>query len=134
MSSSESRTPADFGQGRKNAFPAVGRIRPDYYCMDGTIPRRELPVVLAKIAELPSSTGCRSPMFSMPGTATCTRLILYDANREGELERAEQLGAEILSLCIEAGGTVTGEHGVGMEKIDSMCEQFRPPNWSSSMP
>jgi len=113
-------------QGRKNAFPAVGRIRPDYYCMDGTIPRRELPRVLAKISE--ASDRCGLPVANVfhAGDGNLHPLILYDANREGELEQAENLGAEILSMCIAAGGTVTGEHGVGMEKIDSMCEQFTP--------
>jgi glycolate oxidase len=112
--------------GRKNAFPAVGRIRPDYYCMDGTIPRRELPTVLSKIAELSEQYGLQVANVFHAGDGNLHPLILYDANLEGELERAEQLGADILSLCIAAGGTVTGEHGVGMEKIDSMCEQFRP--------
>jgi len=113
-------------QGRKNAFPAVGRIRPDYYCMDGTIPRRELPRVLAKISEASDRYGLPVANVFHAGDGNLHPLILYDANREGELEQAENLGAEILSMCIEAGGTVTGEHGVGMEKIDSMCEQFTP--------
>ncbi|MFC1689169.1 FAD-linked oxidase C-terminal domain-containing protein [Pseudomonadota bacterium] len=113
-------------QGRKNAFPAVGRIRPDYYCMDGTIPRRELASVLTKISELSDQFGLQVANVFHAGDGNLHPLILYDANLKGELEKAEQLGAEILSLCIAAGGTVTGEHGVGMEKIDSMCEQFRP--------
>jgi len=113
-------------QGRKNAFPAVGRIRPDYYCMDGTIPRRELPRVLAKISEASDRYGLPVANVFHAGDGNLHPLILFDANREGELEQAENLGAEILSMCIEAGGTVTGEHGVGMEKIDSMCEQFTP--------
>ena len=113
-------------QGRKNAFPAVGRIRPDYYCMDGTIPRRELPRVLAKISEASDRYGLPVANVFHAGDGNLHPLILYDANREGELEQAENLGAEILSMCIAAGGTVTGEHGVGMEKIDSMCEQFTP--------
>jgi len=113
-------------QGRKNAFPAVGRIRPDYYCMDGTIPRRELPRVLAKISEAADRYGLPVANVFHAGDGNLHPLILYDANREGELEQAENLGAEILSMCIEVGGTVTGEHGVGMEKIDSMCEQFTP--------
>ncbi len=113
-------------QGRKNAFPAVSRIRPDYYCMDGTIPRRELPRVLAKISEASVRYGLPVANVFHAGDGNLHPLILYDANREGELEQAENLGAEILSMCIEAGGTVTGEHGVGMEKIDSMCEQFTP--------
>jgi len=113
-------------QGRKNAFPAVGRIRPDYYCMDGTIPRRKLPVVLAKIAKFSEQYGLQVANVFHAGDGNLHPLILYDANQQGELERAEKLGTDILTLCIEAGGTVTGEHGVGMEKIDSMCEQFRP--------
>jgi glycolate oxidase len=111
-------------QGRKNAFPAVGRIQPDYYCMDGTIPRRELPRVLAQISDASKRFGLAVANVFHAGDGNLHPLILYDANREGELEQAEKLGAEILSMCIEAGGTVTGEHGVGMEKIDSMCEQF----------
>jgi len=110
--------------GRKNAFPAVGRIRPDYYCMDGTIPRRELSRVLAEISEASHRFGLQVANVFHAGDGNLHPLILYDGNAEGELERAEQLGAEILHLCVQAGGTVTGEHGVGMEKIDSMCEQF----------
>jgi glycolate oxidase len=113
-------------QGRKNAFPAVGRIKPDYYCMDGTIPRRELPSVLAKIDEVSEQYGLQVANVFHAGDGNLHPLILYYANQPGELERAEKLGSDILSLCIRAGGTVTGEHGVGMEKIDSMCEQFRP--------
>jgi glycolate oxidase len=111
-------------QGRKNAFPAVGRIRPDYYCMDGTIPRRELPRVLGRISELSRQYGLAVANVFHAGDGNLHPLILYDANNDGELDLAERLGAEILTLCVEAGGTVTGEHGVGMEKIDSMCEQF----------
>jgi len=111
-------------QGRKNAFPAVGRIRPDYYCMDGTIPRRELPRVLADVSAASQRYGLPVANVFHAGDGNLHPLILYDANREGELDQAERLGAEILRMCIEAGGTVTGEHGVGMEKIDSMCEQF----------
>jgi glycolate oxidase len=113
-------------QGRKNAFPAVGRLRPDYYCMDGTIPRRQLPRVLAQISALSDRYGLAVANVFHAGDGNLHPLILYDANAEGELDKAERLGADILSLCIEAGGTVTGEHGVGMEKIDSMCEQFAP--------
>jgi glycolate oxidase len=110
--------------GRKNAFPAVGRIRPDYYCMDGTIPRRELPRVLTAIAGAASRHGLQVANVFHAGDGNLHPLILYDANEPGQLETAEHLGAEILSLCVAAGGTVTGEHGVGIEKIDSMCEQF----------
>jgi glycolate oxidase len=110
--------------GRKNAFPAVGRIKPDYYCMDGTIPRRELPKVLAEIAADADRIGLTVANVFHAGDGNLHPLIMYDADRPGELEKAEELGALILRRCIEAGGTVTGEHGVGMEKIDSMCEQF----------
>ena len=110
--------------GRKNAFPAVGRIMPDYYCMDGTIPRRELPRVLGEIGAASRRFGLRVANVFHAGDGNLHPLILYDANAPGELDKAEKLGAEILSLCVRAGGTVTGEHGVGMEKIDSMCEQF----------
>jgi glycolate oxidase len=111
-------------QGRKNAFPAVARIRPDYYCMDGTIPRRELPRVLSQISEASRRYGLPVANVFHAGDGNLHPLILYDANQPDELEQAEELGAEILSLCLKAGGTVTGEHGVGMEKLDSMCEQF----------
>jgi glycolate oxidase len=111
-------------QGRKNAFPAVSRIRPDYYCMDGTIPRRELPRVLARISAASQRYGLPVANVFHAGDGNLHPLILYDANQEGDLDQAEKLGAEILTMCIEAGGTVTGEHGVGMEKLDSMCEQF----------
>ncbi|MEJ2383514.1 MAG: FAD-linked oxidase C-terminal domain-containing protein [Xanthomonadales bacterium] len=110
--------------GRKNAFPAVGRIKPDYYCMDGTIPRRELPEVLAQIAADAADIGLTVANVFHAGDGNLHPLIMYDADQPGELEKAEALGAKILRRCIEAGGTVTGEHGVGMEKIDSMCEQF----------
>jgi glycolate oxidase len=110
--------------GRKNAFPAVGRIKPDYYCMDGTIPRRELPGVLADIDKAAERLGLAVANVFHAGDGNLHPLILYDANDGGQLEKAEQLGAEILHLCVAAGGTVTGEHGVGIEKIDAMCEQF----------
>ena len=110
--------------GRKNAFPAVGRIKPDYYCMDGTIPRRELPRVLREISAAAQRAGLMVANVFHAGDGNLHPLIMYDANEAGQIETAEELGAEILRLCIEAGGTVTGEHGVGMEKIDSMCEQF----------
>jgi glycolate oxidase len=110
--------------GRKNAFPAVGRIKPDYYCMDGTIPRRELARVLTEIAADADNIGLTVANVFHAGDGNLHPLIMYDADQPGELEKAEELGAQILRRCIEAGGTVTGEHGVGMEKIDSMCEQF----------
>jgi glycolate oxidase len=113
-----------FWSGRKAAFPAVGRISPDYYCMDGTIPRRKLAEVLSGIAALERRHGLRCANVFHAGDGNLHPLILYDANQPGELERAEAFGADILALCIEAGGTITGEHGVGVEKIDSMCAQF----------
>lgn len=111
-------------RGRKAAFPAVGRLSPDYYCMDGTIPRRRLPEVLAGIARLSEEYGLRVANVFHAGDGNLHPLILYDANRPGELERTEAFGARILELCVEVGGTITGEHGVGVEKIDSMCVQF----------
>ena len=115
-----------FWKGRKSAFPAVGRISPDYYCMDGTIPRRNLPEVLERIASLSRKYGLRVANVFHAGDGNLHPLILFDANGEGELERTEAFGREILSLCIEMGGTITGEHGVGVEKLDSMCLQFNP--------
>lgn len=129
---SEVRTARDeaeralFWKGRKAAFPAVGRLSPDYYCMDGTIPRRRLPEVLARIAELSREYGLPVANVFHAGDGNLHPLILYDANRPGELGKTEALGGEILRLCVEVGGTITGEHGVGVEKIDQMCVQFRP--------
>lgn len=113
-----------FWAGRKNAFPAVGRISPDYYCMDGTIPRRALAEVLQGIAELSQRYGLRVANVFHAGDGNMHPLILFDANQPGEHERAEQLGGKILELCVQAGGTITGEHGVGREKINQMCVQF----------
>jgi glycolate oxidase len=115
-----------FWKGRKAAFPAVGRISPDYYCMDGTIPRHRLPEVLARIAALSQEYGLPVANVFHAGDGNLHPLILYDANRPGELERTEELGGRILELCVEVGGTITGEHGVGVEKIDQMCVQFGP--------
>ncbi|MCP1644818.1 glycolate oxidase [Pseudomonas citronellolis] len=115
---------AKFWAGRKNAFPAVGRISPDYYCMDGTIPRRELPQVLNGIAELSDEYGLRVANVFHAGDGNMHPLILFDANVPGELERAEALGGKILELCVAVGGSITGEHGVGREKINQMCAQF----------
>ena len=112
-------------QGRKAAFPAVGRIAPDYYCMDGTIPRRELAVVLTAISELSEQFALPCANVFHAGDGNLHPLILYDANDSDQLQRAEEFGAQILALCIEKGGTITGEHGVGVEKIDQMCIQFR---------
>ncbi len=113
-----------FWSGRKNAFPAAGRISPDYYCMDGTIPRKHLARVLAGIAQMEQTYGLRCANVFHAGDGNLHPLILFDANQSGQLERAEAFGAAILALCVEVGGTITGEHGVGIEKIDSMCVQF----------
>lgn len=113
-----------FWAGRKNAFPAVGRLSPDYYCMDGTIPRRELPGVLHAIAQLSAEYGLRVANVFHAGDGNMHPLILFDANQPGELERAETLGGKILELCVKVGGSITGEHGVGREKINQMCAQF----------
>ncbi len=113
-----------FWAGRKNAFPAVGRISPDYYCMDGTIPRRALPGVLHGIGELSREYGLRVANVFHAGDGNMHPLILFDANQPGELERAEALGGKILELCVAVGGSITGEHGVGREKINQMCAQF----------
>jgi glycolate oxidase len=112
--------------GRKSAFPAVGRISPDYYCMDGTIPRKRLPEVLRRINEMSGDYGLRVANVFHAGDGNLHPLILYDANVPGELERTEELGGRILELCVEVGGTITGEHGVGVEKINQMCVQFQP--------
>jgi glycolate oxidase len=113
-----------FWKGRKAAFPAVGRLAPDYYCMDGTIPRRRLPEVLTRIAELSREYDLPVANVFHAGDGNLHPLILYDANKPGELARTEALGGRILQLCIDVGGTITGEHGVGVEKIDQMCVQF----------
>ncbi|MDX1605713.1 MAG: glycolate oxidase subunit GlcD [Candidatus Competibacterales bacterium] len=113
-----------FWSGRKAAFPAAGRISPDYYCIDGTIPRRELPRVLNGIRELSEQYGLPVVNVFHAGDGNLHPLVLYDANQPGQLERTEELGGKILELCIEVGGTITGEHGVGVEKIDQMCVQF----------
>src|SRR5476649_409450 len=113
-----------FWAGRKNAFPAVGRLSPDYYCMDGTIPRRELPGVLQGIAALSAEYDLRVANVFHAGDGNMHPLILFDANQPGELDRAEALGGKILELCVKVGGSITGEHGVGREKINQMCAQF----------
>jgi len=113
-----------FWAGRKAAFPAVGRISPDYYCMDGTIPRKELPRVLAGMRSLSEKYGLGVANVFHAGDGNLHPLILYDANKPGELERAESFGADILRLCVEVGGVLTGEHGVGVEKRDLMPEMF----------
>ncbi len=115
-----------FWSGRKNAFPAAGRLSPDYYCMDGTIPRRALGEVLRAIERMEQTHGLRCMNVFHAGDGNLHPLILFDANRPGELERAEAFGADILELCVRLGGTITGEHGVGVEKLNSMCVQFSP--------
>jgi glycolate oxidase len=113
-----------FWAGRKAAFPAVGRISPDYYCMDGTIPRAKLPQVLARMRQLSKQFGLPVANVFHAGDGNLHPLILYDANKPGELERTERFGAEILKLCVEVGGVLTGEHGVGVEKRDLMPVMF----------
>src|ERR1700760_3146095 len=113
-----------FWAGRKAAFPAVGRISPDYYCMDGTIPRAKLPLVLKRIRELSEHYGLRVANVFHAGDGNLHPLILYDANKPGELEKTEEFGSEILKLCVEVGGVLTGEHGVGVEKRDLMPAMF----------
>ncbi|MBI1209111.1 MAG: FAD-binding protein [Azospirillum sp.] len=110
--------------GRKAAFPAVGRISPDYYCMDGTIPRGALPRVLRGIGEMSEKYALKVANVFHAGDGNLHPLILYDANHPGELERAEAFGGDILKLCVEVGGVLTGEHGVGVEKRDLMVHQF----------
>ncbi|MCI0667633.1 MAG: FAD-binding oxidoreductase, partial [Methylococcaceae bacterium] len=110
--------------GRKAAFPAVGRIAPDYYCMDGTIPRRRLAEVLGRITELARHHRLGVANVFHAGDGNLHPLILYDANHPGDVERAERFGSDILELCVAVGGTITGEHGVGVEKINQMCIQF----------
>ena len=113
-----------FWAGRKAAFPAVGRISPDYYCMDGTIPRAQLPLVLKRMQEMSAKYGLRVANVFHAGDGNLHPLILYDANVPGELEKTEAFGAEILKLCVEVGGVLTGEHGVGVEKRDLMPAMF----------
>ena len=115
-----------FWSGRKNAFPAAGRVAADYYCMDGTIPRRRLGEMLNRIAAMETHYGLGCMNVFHAGDGNLHPLILFDASKPGEFHRAELFGAEILELCVEFGGTVTGEHGVGIEKINSMCVQFSP--------
>ena len=112
--------------GRKAAFPAVGRISPDYYCMDGTIPRKRLGEVLRFIAAMEQKYGLRCPNVFHAGDGNLHPLILFDANDPDELRRTELFADEVLEKCVEVGGTITGEHGVGVEKLNQMCVQFRP--------
>ena len=113
-----------FWAGRKAAFPAVGRISPDYLCMDGTIPRGQLPAALAGIRDLSQKYGLRCANVFHAGDGNLHPLILYDANVPGEIDKAEAFGADILRLCVKLGGVLTGEHGVGVEKRDLMPEMF----------
>jgi glycolate oxidase len=115
-----------FWSGRKNAFPASGRISPDYYCMDGTIPRKRVADMLLSIQTMEQEFALRCVNVFHAGDGNLHPLILFDANKPGELERAEAFGARILETCVEMGGSITGEHGVGLEKINSMCVQFSP--------
>jgi len=115
---------AQFWAGRKAAFPAVGRLSPDYYCMDGTIPRHQIANVLQRITDLSKEYKQTVVNVFHAGDGNLHPLILFDANNEGELERTEELGGKILDYCVEVGGTITGEHGVGIEKINQMCGQF----------
>src|SRR5712692_4848169 len=123
VSSSEAER-QKFWAGRKAAFPAVGRISPDYYCMDGTIPRKKLGEILKFIAEMERKYGLRCPNVFHAGDGNLHPLILFDANDPGQLERTERFAGEVLEKCVEVGGTITGEHGVGVEKINQMCAQF----------
>ena len=122
-----------FWAGRKAAFPAVGRISPDYYCMDGTIPRKELPKVLAGMRSMSTKYGLRVANVFHAGDGNLHPLILYDANIPGELEKAEDFGNDILRLCVAVGGVLTGEHGVGVEKRDLMPEMFNEADLDQQM-
>ena len=113
-----------FWKGRKSAFPAVGRISPDYYCMDGTIPRRNLSRVLSEISRLSAEYGLRVANVFHAGDGNLHPLILFDESKPGQLQKAEEFGAEILRICVSAGGCITGEHGVGVEKLAQMLDQF----------
>ncbi len=113
-----------FWAGRKAAFPAVGRIAADYYCMDGTIPRKHLAGVLTRINQLAEALGLRVVNVFHAGDGNLHPLILYDMSIPGDYDKAELLGGQILELCVEVGGTITGEHGVGLEKLKHMCVQF----------
>jgi glycolate oxidase len=116
-----------YWNGRKNAFPAAGRVSPDYYCMDGTIPKKRLGEMLKAIETMEDRYRLRCPNVFHAGDGNLHPLILFDANDADELKRAEDFGAEILELCVKLGGTITGEHGVGIEKINQMCIQFEAP-------
>jgi glycolate oxidase len=108
------------------AIIAAGRISPDYYCMDGTIPRKSLGHMLKAIEQMEQRHGLKCMNVFHAGDGNLHPLVLFDANRAGEWERADRFGADILELCVRLGGTITGEHGVGVEKLNSMCVQFSP--------
>ena len=122
-----------FWAGRKAAFPAMGAISPDYYCMDGTIPRHKLAEVLGRIGEMSRRHGLAVANVFHAGDGNLHPLILYDANNPGELEKAEEFGAEILKLCVDMGGVLTGEHGVGVEKRDLMETMFGEDDLKSQL-
>jgi glycolate oxidase len=122
-----------FWAGRKAAFPAVGRISPDYMCMDGTIPRRQLPEILTRMTKMSEKYGLRVANVFHAGDGNLHPLILFDANQPGELDRAEAFGADILKACVELGGVLTGEHGVGVEKRDLMPEMFSETDLNQQM-
>lgn len=124
---------AKLWSGRKNAFPAAGRISPDYYCVDGTIPRKHLAQVLRAITEMEARYHMVCANVFHAGDGNLHPLILFDANHLGAFEKAEAFGAEILALCVKLGGTITGEHGVGIEKLNSMCVQFSSDELASFM-
>src|SRR5204862_6872160 len=121
-----------FWSGRKAAFPAVGRISPDYYCMDGTIPRKRLGEVLHFIAELEKNYGLRCPNVFHAGDGNLHPLILFDAYNPDELHRTEEFAAEVLEKCVAVGGTITGEHGVGVEKLTKSGPRFEAPGLDPS--
>ena len=113
-----------FWSGRKNAFPASGRLSPDYYCIDGTIPRKKVGVMLREIERMEGLYNLRCINVFHAGDGNLHPLILFDSAQPGEFEKTEKFGEEILDLCVKFGGTITGEHGVGLEKLGSMCVQF----------
>lgn len=113
-------------KGRKSAFPAVGRLSPDYYCMDGTIPRSQLSYVLTEMQQMSQEYGLRVANVFHAGDGNLHPLILFDASKPGETEKTEEFGGRILELCVEVGGCITGEHGVGVEKLRQMSAQFNP--------
>lgn len=120
----DASTQARLWKGRKSAFPAVGRLSPDYLCMDGTIPRKALPSVLTEIDSISQTFGLAVANVFHAADGNLHPLVLFDANEPGQTDKAMAMGAKILEACVAAGGTITGEHGVGVEKLDTMCVQF----------